>query len=296
MHYSNRTKGLIYGGLTAVLFALYALINKYVYVTYNPDSVAYTATFLTCAAFFAIAAFPFTAKPKPIKGSWLIKTIGAGILAGIAIGVLVIGQKYTTAINAGIISPTSVLFTIIFAAIILKEKFPKNDYVWGFVLFIGVYLAVAGFKAIDFNSGDILVLAAALLLGLVNVAAKLVMLKDKSNFVADIRVLSGGLFAALFGFVLVGDFFVTSAGLWPLVGGFAFWLAIRSFYAAIHYVGPTSGIITATAYPVLITLGAYFWLGEGYSISKFIGSVLIIGSIVMLNLPTVGKTRQFTKR
>ena len=296
MFKSARSKGLFYGSLTAIFFSIYPLISKYVYITYNPDPLHYTATMLVAAGAFGLFATVFTAKPKIIPRSWLAKALAAGVLAGVAIGILVFGQNYTSAINAGIITPASVLFTIIFAALLLKQKFPKADYIWGFTLFLGIYLAVAGLRGIHFNNGDLLILLSATMLGLLNVIAKLIMLDGKSNFVADVRVVSGGLIAALIGLIVSGNFVVTNAGAWPILAGLTLWLAVRSFYAAVHYIGPTSGIITATAYPVFTTIGAYFWLGEAYSWSKFIGSAIIIGSIILLNIQRPKKSPQFTKR
>jgi drug/metabolite transporter (DMT)-like permease len=206
-----------------------------------------------------------------------------GLLAGAGIGLLVFGQAFTTAINASIITTATVLTTAVFTWLILKERFSRSQIHWLILMFIGVYFAIVGTSLIDFNKGDAIIFAAICILGFTNVFSKTLMQSRNSDFVADVRMVSGVVLFVIIGLLRTGsDFLVTSAGWWPLVAGFAFWLTIRFAYAAIHLTSPNEAMVLSNCHPFFTGLAGVVLLSEPYSWIKFLGSVTILVSVYFI--------------
>lgn len=284
---SENSKGIFCGVLAAFSFAAYVLINRYVYTHYSVQGIDYTATFLLAGGFFALTAMTLSrirSKANTSRKSSVWPVALNGTLAGIGIGILVYGQGYTTAINASILATSTIITTAIFSKYILKESLSRNQICWLGIMFIGLYVAIVGFNGIHLNKGDLLVICSCFLLGFTNVFSKVLMKKHDSQFIADVRLISGGVFFLFVGLILSGsDFLVTSAGYWPLLAGFFFWLAIRSFYAAIKYINPTKAIVFANTHPVVTPFVGVLLLSEPYHWSRFLGSVILIASIYYIN-------------
>jgi drug/metabolite transporter (DMT)-like permease len=276
-------KGHVYGVLAALTFGGYLLTNRYVYLHYDVDTFQYTTTFLVVGAGFAALSLVFGKKTKrqtKLFQKNMFPIILNGLVAGTGIGLLVFGQAFTTAINASIIATAAVLTTVFFSRLILKENFNHHQMLWVGVMFMGFYFAIVGTKLISFNKGDLIILGAICLLGFTNVFSKVLMRTNTSDFVADVRLVSGGLLFACIGLAIGGsDFLVTSAGLWPIFAGFVFWITIKCMYAAIQFIGPNEAIVLGNSHPFFTALVGVTLLGEPYSLIKFLGSVVVLISV-----------------
>lgn len=279
-------KGQLYGVIAAITFACYVLANRYVYVNYNVGTFQYTVTFLACGAIFASLSLLFGNKPKrevKIFQKSTLPVVLNGVLAGGGIGLLVFGQAFTTAINASIIATAAVLTTVFFSRAILKESFDRLQMVWVVIMFAGLYFAIVGTELISFNKGDFIILGAICVLGFTNVFSKLLMKRNPSGFVADVRLLSGSIPFIIVGLLVDGNnFLVTFAGWWPLLAGLFFWLTIRSMYAAIDLIGPNEAIVLGNSHPFFTALVGVTLLHEPYSWVKFLGSVVVLASVYFI--------------
>lgn len=284
---ANNKKGYLFGVLAALTFAIYVLINRYVYVTYDVDAFNYTATFLISGGFFALIGLLASSSGKELKQLFSKSALPSGlngIIAGIGLGLFVFGQGYTTAVNASILAASTAITTAIFSKFMLKDSFNSAQRMWFGTMFAGLYIAIVGLHAINLNKGDLIILGACFILGFTNTFSKILMRKHSSDFVADVRLVSGGLFFVIVGLVLSGsNFLITTAGLWPLVAGFFFWSTIRAFYSSIKYISPKDAIIFANSHPIITPLIGVFLLSEPYSWTKFLGSVIVIISIYFIS-------------
>lgn len=206
------------------------------------------------------------------------------MLAGIGIGFIVLGQGHTTAINASILATASTIPTVLFAKVILKEKFDHLQWAWLIIMCVGLYLAIVGLRGLALNKGDVIILGSAVILGFTNTFSKVLMKKHSSNFVADVRLVSGGLLFLTLGLVFKWDsILVTSAGLWPVLAGLFYWLTIKFFYASISYINPSKAIVFVNGHPAVTPIVGVLLLSESYSWAKFVGSALILASIYHIN-------------
>ena len=91
---------------------------------------------------------------------------------------------------------------------------------------------------------------------------------------------------------------IGALGLWPWVQfspkSLTAWLCLFSlsflstygayfcYYAGLKYLEPTRAAITATLEPVIAAAVAYVWWGESFNTSGYVGSALILGSVVIM--------------
>lgn len=279
-------KGLLYGFISSLTFATYVLINRYVYLNYDLNVISYVATFFIAGGLFAVLGLLQARASNKIRllhrNTWPV--VGNAVIAALGLGLFVLGQRYTTAVNASLATTATVLTTAFFSWLILKESFTRRQQLWLVLMFMGLYLAVVGTHILNINKGDAIVLVAAIILGLTNSFTKILVKKNDSNFVADIRLVTGASLAAVLGVAFLGiDFLVLSAGLWPLLAGFFFWLTIKLFYAAVHYIGPNQAIVLGNSHPFFAAIAGVLLLSEPYSWVKFIGSVVVLVSVYFIS-------------
>lgn len=279
-------KGFIYGALAAVTFSIYILVNRHVYLTYGVNVFDYTATFLIAGGLFALIGRltkGIGEKDKLNKSSWQVAA--NGVIAGVGLGIFVFGQGYTTVTNASILATSTAITTAIFSVYLLKDKLTSRELKWFCVMLAGFYIAIVGLHGLHLNKGDLLVLASSLILGFTNTFSKVLMKHHTSQFIADGRLICGGVFFALLATVIHGpDFLVMNAGLWPLLAGFFFWLTIRCFYGAISYINPNKAIILANSHPIFTPVVGAILFSEAYTLNKFVGAVLLVASIYSINM------------
>lgn len=283
---SNNQKGIIAGVLAALSFATYVLINRYVYINFHPNVFNYTATFLISGGFFAlIALLVEKVKDKKVvidKSAW--PAAFNGVVAGIGLGTFVFGQGYTTAVNASILATSTAITTAIFSKYMLKDSLSRRQVLWFVIMFMGLYVAIVGFHKFHLNKGDLIVIGSCFILGFTNTFSKILMKKHSSQFIADVRLVSGGLLFVLLGLLISGSgFLIRSAHWWPLLAGFFFWVTIRFFYAAVHYINPTRAIVLANSHPIVTPIVGVLILSEPYANTKLLGSVVILTSIYFIN-------------
>lgn len=284
---SNNKRGIISGLLAALSFATYVLINRYVYINFHPDVFNYTATFLISGGFFALIALflsRFKNKVKIVVDKSIWPVAFNGVIAGIGLGTFVFGQGYTTAVNASILATSTAITTAVFSKYMLKDSLSRRQLFWFATMFIGLYIAIVGFNKIHLNKGDLIVIGSCFILGFTNTFSKILMKKNSSQFIADVRLVSGGLFFFLVGWLLSGSgLLVMSAHWWPLLAGFFFWVTIRFFYASVHYISPTRAIVLANTHPIVTPIVGVLVLSEPYAITKLLGSVIVLTSIYFIN-------------
>jgi drug/metabolite transporter (DMT)-like permease len=283
---SDEQKGIFIGFIASLTFATYVLINRYVYLNYSVEVLNYVATFRAAGGIFALlglAASYFRGAVRFLHRDTL-PVVGNAVIALAGLSLFVFGQRYTTAVNASLATTATVITTALFSRLVLKESFTRKQQLWLAVMFAGLYLAVVGRHIVSINKGDAIVMAAAVLLGFANAITKILVKKSPSNFVADMRLATGGLLTFLLALIFIGsDFLVVSAGLWPLMAGFFFWVTIKSFYAAVHYIGPNKAIVLGNCHPFFTALVGVFLLAEPYSMVKFIGSVVVLVSVYFIS-------------
>ncbi len=211
-------------------------------------------------------------------------------------GVLfLVGMKFTTAAQGAIIAGINPVSVSIFAHLLHKERF---NYKWKYVGFLFSFLgiifvigiqALIQFKA-EYLIGNLLILTAMAFWGLYSSLGKFVMKKHSS-----LTTTAGAVF---FGAILFGIGSVTE-GFWRLslfnnlifvvgivfLGFFVTFLGFYFYFLGVRNIGASRSSIFINLVPIFGTIFSAWMLGEVIYWTFFIGLVLVLIGITIINFP-----------
>ena len=211
------------------------------------------------------------------------------------------GQELTTSGKASLLVTTSIIYVVIFGSLWLNEEFSK-------VKIIGVIMGIAGIVFLtifqDINSllggsliGDLLCAAAGAVWGFYIIISKRYMKED--NDFNSITVNFGVTFYSSLMFLIPSFFFIQYIIVFSLhliylvyviyLGVVCTILAYILYYKGLEEIeATTSNIILLIQIIIAILLGVFF-LNEIITIFLIIGSALIVGAVILINIHE-GKT------
>jgi drug/metabolite transporter (DMT)-like permease len=209
-----------------------------------------------------------------------------GLVAeAIVIVLLFVGQKHTSAVNAGFLIRLTFLFTFPFAYVIVKEQVGRIIAVVAVMMLGGAFLISTGGRLTAPMVGDIFVVLAALGLGFTNAFAKWSMKTVPADIVTWGRFFFGAVFLSAFLVPFVyGDFAIINAQQWSLIILAAVFYAsfVLTFYRGIYLAGPNIAALFFTAGAVFSAAFAVVLLGETISVAQIVGAALLIGGAALL--------------
>ncbi|MFH0752006.1 MAG: DMT family transporter [archaeon] len=192
---------------------------------------------------------------------------------------------FAPAQEAFIVNYTWPIWVVIFASIILKEKFTARKLTAIILGFIGVYTVVTNGKILEFTitnvKGNLLALGGAVSYGLFSVLGK----KDNYDKLNSMFFyhISGLIFAipALLIFSKITTINLPQLGGLIWLGTFTTGIAFTLWFLALKYgdTAKMSNIIFLT--PLLSLVWIYFLIGEKILPSSVIGLVLIVTGIII---------------
>jgi drug/metabolite transporter (DMT)-like permease len=195
------------------------------------------------------------------------------------------GLKFTTAAHAALIIATGPLFTLLFSAVLLRQKVQLKSVIGMIISLVGVAFVI-GTEALapggqaQVNPGDVMALVASALWGLYSVLARLA-IQTRSTFSATalstwmavpFLLLAGGMELRSVSFtptmpVLLGAIYI---GIFPTVISFLAW------NEGIRRVGPGQAM---AFYNMLVVYGALLgaiFLGESLTWQVMLGGALVV--------------------
>ena len=195
------------------------------------------------------------------------------------------GLKYTTAAHAAMIIATGPLFTLLFSAVLLRQKVRIKSIAGMLISLVGVGFVIGAEALVPggqakVNPGDLLALAASALWGLYSVLARMA-IQSRSTFSATalstwmaipFLVIAGGVELQSVAFtptpqVLLGAVYI---GIFPTVISFLAW------NEGIRRVGPGQAM---AFYNMLVVYGALLgalFLGEALTWQVLLGGALVV--------------------
>lgn len=211
---------------------------------------------------------------------WML--LGIGIASSVGIQYLqTLALAHTTAANFAFLYRTVTVFTIIFAAIFLKEKITVSKWVLAALIVVGSYFLLYEDGKLLFSLGALYTLAMAAAAALIaNVLIKHTISKmhpDLSGAVIQVVATAALLSLALtthvldlpmnWGLVLVGGFLAFAQ---IILRNRAYAVASASYVSMIYALSP-----------LFVTILSYLFLQEKLSWLKLAGGAIIIGSTVV---------------
>jgi drug/metabolite transporter (DMT)-like permease len=191
----HHARGILFGIAGLLTFTAYLSINRYVYLHYHVSSFKYTATFLFASGVVALTGLTNkTTRSRLGRLDHLtFLTIANGLVGAAAMGLLIIGQNYTSAVNASIIASATTIPTIIFSYFMLHDSFTGRQLVWFLVLLVGLYFAIVGEHLLHLQKGDLIILSSLVFFGFGNVFTKKLLAHTPGGTLTDIRIMTTGL-------------------------------------------------------------------------------------------------------
>lgn len=284
---NDSPRGVVAGLLSALCVSGYVIINKHVYQKYAVDPLAYAVLFAAGAAIWALPAVVLRVRGdvwKRVKSD-AGKFIVLGVVGAVAMAIITIGQRYTSSINASFLFTLSMVTTLLFSRLILSESPTKRQLLWIIGLFAGLYLAIVGLETLHLKKGDLIVLSSMFFFGFGNVYSRKVMKTHGNIIVPDIRLVLGGVFAAILALlVLPGKSVPAPVYVWALTAGLVLWLTMRFFATSVHLINANHAIVLNQTQIVSTSILGVLLLGEQYGWERALGTIVALVSIYCITL------------
>jgi len=189
--------------------------------------------------------------------------------------------KYSPAINYSFLMRTVVIFTFIFAYILLKEKLSKGKIIIAATILFGAYLLTADGQSISFTTGDLITILDAALIAFGNsILGKMATNRMKPMFVVSATAMGAFLPEAGLAFYLGGGVPVVNFLL--IISLTLLYLVLNSVrFITYKYVSASFVTVMMSLTPFFVTIMAIPLLGESITAIQLAGGLLIVGASVL---------------
>jgi len=195
------------------------------------------------------------------------------------------------AINGSLAQQTSIIFALVFGFFINHERVKKTQIIFSFVLLFGLTFAITqgSFNLLEFNIGVGLMIITTAIWMIAHSLTRPILDRDEitaTQLVFIRNIISGAiLFSTYFIFFPLSNIYL----LFDPINMF-FFVAIGFFYAfdvlywyrAIQKIDVSKATIIVSPMPILVAFLAYLILGEIFTIYHLIGTLIVIGSIIII--------------
>lgn len=227
------------------------------------------------------------------KNIWLFLFIG--IIFGLNQLLFFVGYELAGAINGSLTQKTTVFFGLIFGFLILKERITKIQILFSTILFFGLILAISqgSFNLLTFSldvlSGVLIMLLITCLWMFGHSITKPVFARNEAtptqmvfirNFLSGIILFST--YFLFFPLTNISLLFVPINQFYYISMGAVYGVGLYCWYKTLSYLDVSKATILFSLTPIITAIFATLFLGELFSPFHFIGSVIVILSIVII--------------
>lgn len=233
------------------------------------------------------------------RDMWILFLVG---LVGGALGTMAITRAlfYVNYVNLSIVvllQKLQPIFAIMLAALLLKERPPKQFYLLAALAVLGAYLMTFGFQAPNLATGEKTIAAAGFALAAAAAFAAGTVLGKMAlkNVSHQVSAYGRFVFTALVVFVLAlttGDVWkypqITSDQ-WTIFFAIALITGVVGmliYYYGLKRVSASVATICELAFPLTAVLLEYFVRGNLLSLPQWIGVVILLISIILVTRPS----------
>ena len=266
--------------LAAAFFGSVSTVSKPVLATVNPVLLSSLVYIISGLTFTPIAQK--TERTKVSKKYYYLVLITAIIGAAAAPIMFFTGLELTTAADTALLSNGETVFSILFALLFFKEKLKRVGYGAVALILVGVFIVTTNFhfdsSLMQFNSGNILVIAATALWGLDNNISKIITRHLPISRLVQLKSLIGGGISLLAVLLMEIPFDIQKTDVIPivLVGVLGFAISLYLYLHSIKRIG----VVKASS---LLSLSAVFGLFFAIVLlHEHIGIYQLIALIIMV--------------
>lgn len=286
----SHSKGFQFALITALISGVSIFVNKFA-VSAVGQPLAFTAFKNVLVGVLLIGILLATSKRHKLKfltKKEKIYLVLIGVIGGsIPFYLFFTGISQIPAINAAMVHKTLVLWVIILAVPILKEKVSKMQ-VLAIALLFSSNLVIGGFKGFLFSTGELLILAATILWAVETIIAKKVLPNVDPDIVAAARMCIGTI--VLLGAMLLtnpsafGSVSALSLAQWGIVLVTVLFLLgyVTSWYRALKFapaIVVTAVLVSSTLVTNILTA---IFITHSWNIMLTLQTALILAGIGLL--------------
>ena len=205
------------------------------------------------------------------------------------------GYQLSGAINGSLAQKATVIFSLLFGYIIMKEQISFQQIVFSFLLLFGLIISVTqgSFNLLEFNFGVLLLLILAVFWMLAHTLTKKFIFDYKNSTATQVVFIRNAIGAIIliiaFFFIFplnaikllfnpINTFYYISMGIVYSTGLF-FW------YKTLSYLDTSKATLLISPTPIITAFFSVFLLGKIFTIFHLIGSIIVIISIIMIVKP-----------
>ena len=252
----------------------------------------------------AIFLLPFTLPCLLINRTliiknWLLFLIMGALFVPLGNGLIYVAYLYTTAINGGLVSASQPAITVLLTWLLFQELINWKQGIGIIIAAIGVLFIItkgepAAILRMEFNVGDLIMLAAVVFGAFYNVLIRKVPQQILVSQLLVIVLLSGSIITlpfyvleTMYFYPVTFNFVTIFSILWVGIAVTAIAVAMISF--SIRRIGANKASVSNYMRALFTALLAVILLGEDFEIFHSIAMVLVIGGVYLMTLGTVIK-------
>ncbi len=258
----------------------------------NSQQILFFRAVLAC--FFLLALAVFTKRLKELKFRFPFGTILMGVVEGLSIYFYYLALTKTTITNTTLLIYTAPIFSVILAAIFLKEKVERKTILGILASFIGVIIVSdIGQLRLDPEhlSGSIFALLGGFFYSAMAISSKSITEKTTPLYAAFWQYLVIMVLSAAFALPASFQLLKVNAPSLLYLGWAAGGLAFILYMEGIKWVkGQIIQVITMLEI-VVASLSGILLLGEKLTLPTIIGGLFIIGGIFIVSVKSKVKNR-----
>jgi drug/metabolite transporter (DMT)-like permease len=279
--------------LAAAFFGSVSTISKPVLVTVNPILLSSLVYIISGLTFTPIARK--TERKKVSKKYYYMVLVTAIIGATAAPIMFFSGLQLTTASDTALLSNGETVFSILFALLFFKEKLKRAGYGAVVLILVGVFIVTTNFQfdssIMQFNSGNILVIAATALWGLDNNISKIITRHIHVSRLVQLKSLIGGAISLLAVLLMGIPFNIQQSQIIPivLVGVLGFATSLYLYLHSIKRIGVVKASSLLSLSAVFGLIFAVLLLREAIGIYQLIAVIIMVIGVYLMykNEPTL---------
>jgi len=291
---SKKSIGILVILTASCLYALTHVISKPLVESNSNTELNPIVLLLIIYVINGIFFTPLARRGEPIKHvdrRSLVVIVGIGVAELIGMGVYLVGLKDSTAINASLFDNSEIIFALMIAIIVFRERLSKSELapfvmiIFGVMVIPVVYdISHTGMVMSELLFGDILIIISGLFLAIDVNLYKFVNDKISSHRIMQLYSFSGAILAL--GAIIVLDMPIEIG--WDqiipvvLVSVLGVGLPTMFFLIAIRLIGPVKTILVYSTTSIFGLGFAALILGESFSYIHGISTGIVIVGIYLL--------------
>ena len=272
------SKGLIFTSLSALSWAINIVLARLLLSRgETAGNLAFWQTLFTIP-YWTLLFYQQKQKVKNLRPKLWILLLVMGLVNMIGV-VLVeaLALKSSPAVNFSFLIRTVIVFTILLAAVFLKESLTLKKLVLTFLILAGSYLLITQGQSLTFQIGDFYTILEALLLATLSIMQKTATTKLGPKFAA-----AGSFLFAIIPFALLmmlqGAVAVPKFPLATIALAFFYIAIMQTKLTAFKSATASYGTMIFSFTPIFVSLLAIPFLGETLTPIQIIGGILIVSA------------------